>query len=317
MPAVKVDSVSLGMVGRSGDKSFGLEAYQFEAGGKMHPRVKIAIGVNPVGQSKLRDLCKGTLDKLAGAYDPQSKSMWYEKTFSQTLNDGTKVFRGTRGIADPPSFADMMFTGDQSYSSPASTFAPFLYGDEEDENNRWYTDVRVRDDVTVYLYSKKKGGHEFKKTSEDGEVVYPSGGVPVKNIPMLKRLLSSTLYRDKTWKAKMVLQMTGISMKTGQSGETPQGNPIHSVYPEFHFSVPTAIVLVEEDPTDEDSSCLSEKQREAATRAVLFEGMTAPKNKRRPRDVLIGSQTPTNTPRKKQKKGDASDEGQGTDGEEA
>ena len=55
----------------------------------------------------------------------------------------------------------------------------------------------------------------------------------------------------------------------------------------FHFSTSSPIVLVEHTPSDEDNGGLTDKQREDAAHAVLFEGMVAPKKKRKTRDTPV------------------------------
>jgi len=286
-PAVKVTSAGLGMTGSAVNKRHGLDVFQFEVGGKTQTSVKIAIALDPAEHTKLRTVLVGIFEKFVKEFDPMVKSRWYEKTFSETLNDGTKVFRGTSALQSPSEYLDMTFTGDDSWDSPSSTFGPFMFGADTDQGPKWYVKPKVSEDAYVYLYNNKKGGSEMNRTSEEGQVVYPRGGVPVKNTNMLNTLLNSKLYKEKMWRATAIVKVTGISLKTAQSGTTPEGNPVYSVYPSFSFSIPTAIILVEHDMDGEDESRLSDKQRDAATRAVLFEGMVAPKTKRRAREAQI------------------------------
>lgn len=303
-PAVKVDGAVLGMVGKSLEKRRGLDVYQYNAGSEVVSAVKLAIGVDAVSQPKLRELLRGSLEKLVEANDPIAKSRWFEKTFSETLNDGTKVFRGTTALISPEEYIDMSFQEDAVWDSPSATFAPFMFGSDEDET-KWYIKTKVSEDAQVYLYSNKKGFTEYSKTSEDGQVVYPKGGVPVKNTNMLKTLLSSKLYRDKIWRAKCILKLTGITLKCAPSGTTADGSVVNSVYPVFSFTVPTAVVLVEHDPANDEEGGLTDKQREAATRAVLFEGMVSPKRKRKSRESAVA---PTFSMGAKKNKGAESEE---------
>lgn len=282
-PAVKVDGATLGMVGKSMEKRRGIDVYQYNVGNDVASAVKLAIGVDAISQPKLRELLRGVLQKLVEVNDPITKSRWFEKTFSETLNDGTKVYRATTALTSPQEFVDMSFQGDDVWNSPSATFAPFLFG-QHDDDTKWYIKSKISDDAQVYLYTNKKGCTEFSKTSEDGQVVYPKGGVPVRNTNMLKTLLSSKLYREKIWRAKCILKLTGITLKTAVSGTTSEGTPLYSVYPVFSFTVPTAVILVEHDPAVDDDEGLTDKQRDAATRAVLFEGMVSPKRKRKTRD---------------------------------
>ena len=282
-PAVKVEGVSLGMTGKSADKKRGLDIFEYMVGGESKTAVKLAIGVDAVTCPKLRALLRGAMENLVKVADPITKSRWYEKTFSDHLTDGTKVFRATSALQSPEEFLDMSFQEDAVWDSPSSTWAPFLYGPEEDDT-KWYIKTKVSEDAQVYLYSNKKGVTEFNKTSEEGQVVYPRGGVPVKNTNMLRTLLSSKLYREKTWRAKCILKLTGITLKCAPSGTNPEGGQMFSMYPVFTFTIPTAVVLVEHDPASDEDGGLTDKQREAATRAVLFEGMVAPKIKRKSRE---------------------------------
>lgn len=313
-PAVKVDNATLGMVGKSIEKRRGLDVYQYNAGSEVISAVKLAIGVDAVSQPKLRELLRGSLKKLVEANDPIVKSRWFEKTFSETLNDGTKVFRGTTALLTPEEYLDMSFQEDAVWDSPSATFAPFMFGSDEEET-KWYIKSKVSDDAQVYLYTNKKGYTEYAKTTEDGQVVYPKGGVPVKNTNMLKTLLASKLYRDKIWRAKCILKLTGITLKTAASGTTPDGSIVYSVYPVFSFTVPTAVVLVEHDPTNDEEGGLTDKQRDAATRAVLFEGMVSPKRKRKSRDNAVAPLF--NAPSKKGKAGESDEDEFESDGEEA
>jgi len=209
------------------------------------------------------------------------------------------VFRATQALQSPEEFLDMTFQEDDVWNSPSSTWAPLLYGPEDDDT-KWYIKTKVSEDAQVYLYSNKKGVTEFNKTSEEGQVVYPRGGVPVKNTNMLRTLLSSKLYREKTWRAKCILKLTGVSLKCAPSGTSQDGVQMFSVYPVFTFTIPTAVVLVEHDPASDEDGGLTDKQREAATRAVLFEGMVAPKIKRKSRETA----PMFNAPNKKRKAAD-------------
>jgi len=304
-PAVKVDGATLGMVGKSQEKRRGLDVYQYNAGSEVVAAVKLAIGVDAVTQPKLRELLVGALKQLVDMNDPIAKSRWFEKTFSETLTDGTKVFRGTSALTTPTEFIDMSLQEDAVWDSPSATFAPFLYGPEDDDT-KWYIKTKVKEDAQVYLYTNKKGFTEFPRTSEDGQVVYPKGGVPVKNTNMLKTLLSSKLYREKVWRAKCILKLTGISLKCASSGTNSDGTVVYSVYPVFSFTVPTAVVLVEHDSSCDDDGGLTDKQREIATRAVLFEGMVSPKRKRKTRETATAPMF--NTPGGKKPKSTESDE---------
>lgn len=285
-PAVKIDGATLGMVGKSQEKRRGLDVYQYNAGAEVVSAVKLAIGVDAVTQPKLRELLTGALKQLVTMNDPVTKSRWFEKTFSDTLTDGTKVFRGAAALTNPIEFLDMSLQEDAVWDSPSATFAPFVYGPDDDDT-KWYIKTKVNEDAQVYLYTNKKGITEFPKTAEDGQVVYPKGGVPVKNTNMLKTLLASKLYREKVWRAKCILKLTGISLKCAPSGTTSEGTVVNSVYPVFSFSVPTAVVLVEHDPSTDEEGGLTDKQREIATRAVLFEGMVSPKRKRKARETAV------------------------------
>lgn len=312
-PAVKVDGATLGMVGKSMEKRRGIDVYQYNAGSEVISAVKLALGVDAATQPKLRELLRGSLKKLVEANDPVTKSRWFEKTFSETLTDGTKVFRGTSALISPDEYLGMSLQEDAVWDSPAATFAPFLFGSDEDDT-KWYIKSKVSDDAQVYLYTNKKGFTEYSKTNEDGQVVYPKGGVPVKNTNMLKTLLSSKLYRDKIWRVKCILKLTGITLKCAVSGTTPEGSNVYSVYPVFSFTVPTAVVLVEHDPINDEEGGLTDKQRDAATRAVLFEGMVSPKRKRKSRDNAVAPMF--NATNKKTKGGESEEDEFDSDGEE-
>jgi hypothetical protein len=314
-PAVKIDGATLGMVGKSQEKKRGLDVYQYNAGAEVVSAVKLAIGVDAVTQPKLRELLTGVLKQLVAINDPVTKSRWFEKTFSDTLTDGTKVFRGAAALTNPIEFLDMSLQEDAVWDSPSATFAPFMYG-PDDGDTKWYIKTKVNENAQVYLYTNKKGITEFPKTVEDGQVVYPKGGVPVKNTNMLKTLLASKLYREKIWRAKCILKLTGISFKCAPSGTTSEGTVVNSVYPVFSFSVPTAVVLVEHDPSGDEEGGLSDKQRDIATRAVLFEGMVSPKRKRKARETAVAPMF--NVPGgKKQKVTDSDEDEFESDGEDA
>jgi len=314
-PAVKIDGATLGMVGKSQEKRRGLDVYQYNAGAEVVSAVKLAIGVDAVAQPKLRELLTGALKQLVTMNDPVTKSRWFEKTFSDTLTDGTKVFRGAAALTNPIEFLDMSLQEDAVWDSPSATFAPFVYGPDDDDT-KWYIKTKVNEDAQVYLYTNKKGITEFPKTAEDGQVVYPKGGVPVKNTNMLKTLLASKLYREKVWRAKCILKLTGISLKCAPSGTTSDGAVVNSVYPVFSFSVPTAVVLVEHDPSTDEEGGLTDKQREIATRAVLFEGMVSPKRKRKARETATAPMFNA-TGGKKQKTADSDDDEFESEGEDA
>jgi hypothetical protein len=283
-PAVKVDDASLGMVGKSSDVRRGLDVFEYTAGTEKIVSVKLALGLDPETQSSLKELLIGVVGKIGTFKNTLTKSSWYQNTF-ESLNDGTKVYNSTNCIQNPEGFRNVTLDDEYVWESPSSTWGPFLYGDEQD--TKWYTKARVSEDAQVYLYSNKKGIVEYAKTSEEGQVVYPKGGVPVKNTNMLKTLLSSKLYSEKMWRAKCVLRLTSISLKCAPTGVNSAGNQQHAVYPVFNFTIPTAVVLVEYNPSVDDEGGLTDKQREDATRAVLFAGMVAPKIKRKSREAAV------------------------------
>jgi len=282
-PAVKVDNARLGMVGKSGENRRGLDVYEFTAGSETTPVVRLAVGLRQEDQANMRKLMTGVIEKLKGFKDPMTKSIWYQSTFS-SLTDGTKVYNSTGGIEHPSEFLTATLDDEFVWDSPSGTWAPFLYGEEPEST--WYIKPRLEADAQVYLYTNtKKGCVEIQKTSEEGQVVYPKGGVPVKNTNMLKTLLSSKLYSEKMWQAKCIVKLTSINLRCSPAGSSAEGGQKYCVYPVFNFSVPTAVVLVEYDPSSEDVGGITDKQRMMATRSVLFEGLVAPKPKRKARET--------------------------------
>lgn len=280
-PAVKVSDASLGMVGKAIESRRGLDVFEYTAGTEKIVTVKLALGLDQKTNASLRALLRGVVDKIEEFRNPMTKSMWYQNQFG-ALDDGTKVFRATQALQAPEGFCDVVLDDGFVWESPSSTWGPFLYGDDAD--TRWYVKARVNEDATVYLYSNKKGFTEFSKTSEAGQVVYPKGGIPVKNTNMLKTLLSSKMYSEKMWKAKCVMKLTSINLKCAPAGLSKDGVQQYAVYPVFNFSIPSTVILVEYDPSVNDEGGLTDKQREDATRAILFEGMVAPKIKRKARE---------------------------------
>jgi hypothetical protein len=105
--------------------------------------------------------------------------------------------------------------------------------------------------------------------------------------------------------------LTSVILKCAPAGVNKDGVQQHTVYPVFNFIVPTAVVLVEYNPTVDEDGGLTDKQREDATRAILFEGMVAPKAKRKAREPAVAPVF------KKQKTGvDEDEEEFDTEGEE-
>jgi hypothetical protein len=282
-PAVKVTGATLGSIGKHEDRRRGIDVYEYTAGSEKKVGVKIALGLSKEDQKAMGELIRGVIDKLRETKDPMTKSIWYQEHFV-SLTDGTKVFNATHDMTVPEGFSELVLDGGAYHESPCKTWGPFLYGD--DEEYRWYTKANVEEDVTVYMYNPKKGGIEYPKTTEEGQVVYPKGGVQVKNSNVLRTLLGSKLYTENQWRATCVARLTSVQLVCAEAGMSPDGVQKYAVSPRFAFRVPTSIVLVKYEPSPDEIG-LTDKQREDATRAALFKGMSAPKQKRKAREPAV------------------------------
>ena len=311
-PLIKVLQASLGLTGKALEKRRGVDLYDFAVGPTETKTVcKVSLGLDPTKHTDVKKIMLAAIEKFKNAHDPIHKSMWYEKTFSQ-LDDGTKVFTATEPLqGDGSSYLGVSFEGEDQWDSPSSTFAPFLY-DEKNEST-YYIKATIDPEARMYLYNNKKGGSEFSKVTESDQVVYPKGGIAVKNTNAVRTLIHSNLYKNTIWRMNSVMQLRGITFKCAQSGTTSAGNPTYTVYPVFNFVVTGTFALVQSDAMEDSGSVLTEKQRDAAIKACVFEGMTAPRASRKAREPLF------NLPAKKKaktsnEKEDADDEDSDTEG---
>lgn len=307
-PMVKVPQASLGLTGKAIEKRRGVDLFEFSVSPTETKTVaKVAIGLDPRKHGDVKKIMLAAIDKFKRTHDPIHKSIWYEKTFPH-LDDGTKVFNATQALqGDGSDYLNLSFEGEDVWDSPSTTFAPFLYDD--DSESLYYIKATIDPDARLYMYNNKKGGSEFTKVTESDQVVYPKGGIAVRNSNAIRTLIHSNLYKNNVWRMNSVMQLRGITFKCAQSSTTKEGYPSYTVYPTFNFVVSGCFVLVQSDNVVESSgSSLTDKQRDAAIRACVFEGLTAPRASRKVRAGPL-----FNLPAKKKAKTSKEDGTQGDD----
>ena len=194
---------------------------------------KIKLGITYETAPDVVDLCRSVLKAWERDYNPISRSMWYQKTFG--FEDGTQVYGATIGITTPTAWTDMNIEGDQ-FNSPGQTFAPALYGTATDAT--WYIDSSIPEayeDAKVatnpFLYLYDDNGKKIKTRNCEGKVIYPTGGIELKDNVKLKELVRSEFYTGMTFRARCCLSLTSLEWKCGT--DTNSGKRV--IYPCFNF----------------------------------------------------------------------------------
>lgn len=283
LPTVVVRGAVMGSVGKSSEHRRGFDQHDFAIGGNVTTSTRVALGLSSEDQPNLKELVRGAFDKFLAARNPVTRSKFYQDSFPDRIVDGTQVFTATQAMLNPQEYVDMEFTDeDNRWDSPSRTWGSFLFG-EADDDSMWYTKARINDDSVIYMYTNKM--KQLQTTKEGGQVVYPRGGIEVKNAGVLRTLLNSDLYKNKHWRVHSTVSLTGLELKCGQVGETSAGHPRYAVAPVFSFKCSGAIMLMEHDQAADEGG-LTADQRASAQMAAVFEGMTAPSRKRKIKDQV-------------------------------
>jgi hypothetical protein len=89
----------------------------------------------------------------------------------------------------------------------------------------------------------------------------------------LKTFLNSGAYKNKHWRARGFIRMTGFELVCGKVGEHKDtGNPIYGLAPKFSFVVVGPLMLIE-SKSERDDNALTDEERSNCMQNILFAGI--------------------------------------------
>lgn len=283
VPMVLIRNAPISLIGSKGEHSRGLKVFNTGMMDKK-PFSKLAIKVNRREQPDLYNMCKGLLEKAFKFKDPVKQSMWYQNAFPDLL-DGTHVYNATKGIVDPDVFLGMDaplldMTGER-FNYPASTYAPFLYGDDEEAD--WHATLSVfngfeetdeKPAAISSLFCFTEAGKACQQQMDQGMCIYKREGVKLNEYKLLTNMTESPFYKKSWWKVSTWVTIRSVRLATGKDSA---GKPV--IFPVFNISTQGSIRMDRTEP--EEYKGINYEQRQSIMDSILFDNVKGPSKKRK------------------------------------
>ena len=286
-PVCWVRGGRLGRFGSSEDPSFGFAVRQVSGSASW---VKFHVGLDNNSCPGLAKIIKGFMDTFLKTYliiDGQPADalnrVRYQKNFAE-LNDGTKVDQATQHLRDPARFVDLSLpvegTDYFTFDSPARTFAPYVYGED---NSTYYLEATVPsdedDESAVFCFTAED--KTFESQVKGGVTVYPETGIRLTHTDALDVFSKSDFFRKKTWAVTFALRVSSMEFLCRKRGEWPgTGNPLYAVYPVFKYRTVGGIKL-QEVKREGDGELHSDAQCAALANSFMFKPPPAKRARKR------------------------------------
>lgn len=286
IPTVLCEGASMPINGKKEDGIRGIVSYKSRDKGYFS---KLKLTCTDQTSGEVIKLCKNALDAWKTAFNPTTKSMWYQKTFG--LTDGTKVKFATDAILNPEIYGSYTFEGPESYDAPVNTFFKALYGDEE--NAPWYTQVDIQNakegesafDIvsTSRLMFRDENGKVLKHKLGSGAPSIPASGLLLTREEDVRAVLMSQWYKDQRWKCRAFIQLRGIDWRT--SRDASSGDLV--LYPIFKLRT-TGSIVFQRTVYELPEGVIPEDQRASLLNNAVLDGMdSGPAPKKRKRSPVV------------------------------
>lgn len=283
VPTVQTEFCSLPPQGRKDENYRGIKVIPVKHGDFCTLKLRLSEEDSP----ELLKLCRNVLDKFSKAYDPITKSTWYQKQFK--FEDGTKVYQATQAIANPDNYIGMELATPHNFDSPANTFGKALYGDGNDEP--WYANFtlpQAKEDgssssliTNATLVLVDENGKKIKTKNINGNVLYHTSGISLTDTHALSKLFTSSFFKNIQWKCKVTAQVHSIVFKRA----TVSGTNDTVMFPNFKLKTVGTIVMKKYKYVQPEG-VVPIDQRLALLEAALFAGLDAPPSKKRKRNII-------------------------------
>ena len=283
VPTVQTEFCSLAPQGKKGENYRGIKVIPTQYGEFCALKLRLSESDSP----ELLKLCRTVLDKFSKAYDPITKSSWYQKQFG--FEDGTKVYQATQAISHPDNYIGMELAVPNNFDSPASTFGKALYGDGNDEP--WYANFslpQAKEDgsssslitnATVVLVDEN--GKKLKTKNINGNVLYHTSGISLTDTHALSKLFSSSFFKNFQWRCKVSAQVHSIVLKRA----TLSGTNDTVLVPVFKLKA-VGTIIMKKYKYIQPEGIVPIDQRLSLLEASLFAGLDAPPPKKRKRNII-------------------------------
>lgn len=243
----------------------------------------LKVGLKSPGSQDLKELMKAAIVKADKHYS--NASITAQKTHK--FESGAEVFQGCVYLRTPERFVECSVKGGndngdtfEHYSSPSRTWAPWLYGEEEET---FFTDISIDEGARLVLQDANGKTVGDQKLSAEGRVFYTRGGMSFNDGNGIEGVLDSKWFKGKVWRANAVVRLARMVMHTGMVSNLQGDQDLKILYPEFKFRV-TGDIVLREDASVTDYQTIEDKAAQMFSN-ILYLGTQGPPRKRKKKKV--------------------------------
>jgi hypothetical protein len=126
--------------------------------------------------------------------------------------------------------------------------------------------------LVLYDENNKK----IKTRTSEGATIYPQAGIRLTDYDAVSTLMKSSFFKDQSWTCKTIVQLSSIQWKMSHDAMT--SNMV--IYPVFNLR-PYGSVIMKVTPYFVPEGVIPIEQRGSILDAALFDGLEAPKKRKR------------------------------------
>lgn len=218
---------------------------------------------------ELKELCLSVLNTWKKKHDPISENLWYQNTFN--LGDGIRVQNAVEGIRNYNTFNEFVVDGNKDYDTPGRTYGNFLF--KEDNDSAWFLSATVP--------ATGEGG-SLVLVDENGQKirtkqgVYTSGGIPLDDHEMVRKLIESSFFQESQWRCKTLLRL--VSFDWVKERDRARGYDV--LFPVFKFKISGGILMKRHIP-EKIEGALTQQERENILTSLVFKDYEMPSKRRK------------------------------------